>query len=235
MSSDLAISNSKTPIFRVEETPLIQFHKDKKCFIICIHEKLSWWTCSHDLHVHWMKKVCIKVLLLFAVISKSLWPHGLQHARPSCPIAPPEVCPSSCPLYSWCHPAITSSDTLFSFCLQSFQASGAFPMSWLFASDGHNTGASASASVLPMSIQDWVPLRPFWSLCHSRDFQEYSLAPLFESTSSLLFYLLYCPALTTVHDHREDHSPDYMNFHWQRDVCFSTHCLGLSYIKLYVI
>ena len=86
-------------------------------------------------------------------------PHGLQHARLTCPSTSPEVCPSSCTLHQWCHPAISSSDALFSFCPQSFSASGTFPMSQLFTSDGQNTGDSASASVLPTSIQGSFPLR----------------------------------------------------------------------------
>ena len=75
-------------------------------------------------------------LLLFScpVLSNSLWPHGLQHAWPSCPSPSPEDCPSSCPLFQWCHPAILSSAALFSFCLQSFPASGTFPKSQLFVS-----------------------------------------------------------------------------------------------------
>ena len=106
-------------------------------------------------------KTMLLLLLLFScpAVSDSLWPHGLQHARPLCPSPFPEVCPSSCPLHWWCHPAISSSDTLFSFCPQSFPASGNFPMSQLFAQDDQNTGASASASVLPIKIQGWFPLR----------------------------------------------------------------------------
>ena len=69
----------------------------------------------------------------------------------------PEVCPSSCPLHWWCHPAILSSDALF-FCPQSFLASGTFPISQLFTSDDQNTRVSTSASVLPTSIQDWFPI-----------------------------------------------------------------------------
>ena len=88
-----------------------------------------------------------------------LWPHGLPHARPPCPSPSPEVCPSSCPLHWWCHSVISSSDALFSFCPQSFPKSGTFPMSHLFTSDDQNTGASASASVLPVNIQCWSPLR----------------------------------------------------------------------------
>ena len=100
-------------------------------------------------------------LLLFSrpVMSDSLWPHGLQHIRPPCPSPSPKVCPSSCPLHRWCHPAISSSDALFSFCPQSFPASGTCPMSQLFSSDDQNTGASASSSVLPRNIQGWFHLR----------------------------------------------------------------------------
>ena len=100
-------------------------------------------------------------LLLFShpVMSDSLRPHGLQHARPPCPSPTPAVCPSSRPLHWWCHPAISSSDALFSFCPQSYPASGSFLMGQLFASGGQSTGASASASVLPISIQGWFPLR----------------------------------------------------------------------------
>ena len=70
----------------------------------------------------------------------------------------PGVCPSSCPLNQWCYPIISSSAALFSFCLQSFPASGSFPMGQLFASGGQSVGASASASVLPVNIQGWFPL-----------------------------------------------------------------------------
>ena len=81
-------------------------------------------------------------LLLFShrVMSDSLWPHGLQYARPPGPSTSPKVCPSSCPLHGRCHPAISSSDALFSFCPQSFPASRTFLMSQLFASDNQNLG-----------------------------------------------------------------------------------------------
>ena len=83
--------------------------------------------------------------------------NGLQHTRPPCPSPSPGVCPSSCPLHWWCLPAISSSDALLSFCLLIFPASGTFPVSHLFVSDDQNTGASAS--VLPVNIQSWSPLR----------------------------------------------------------------------------
>ena len=88
----------------------------------------------------------------------SLWPHGLQHARFSCPSPAPRACSSSCPSSRWCHPTISFSVVPFSSCLQSFPASGSFPMSQLFTSGGQNIGVSASASVIPMNIQDWFSL-----------------------------------------------------------------------------
>ena len=85
-------------------------------------------------------------------------PHGLQHARPPCPSPIPGACSNSCPSSWWCHPTILSSVIPFSSCPQSFPASGSFPMNQFFASDGQSIGVSASASVLPMNIQDWFPL-----------------------------------------------------------------------------
>ena len=87
-----------------------------------------------------------------------LRPQGLQHARPPCPSPTPGVCSNSCPLSRWWHPAISSSVVSFSSCLQSLPALGSFPMSWFFTSSGQSTGVSASTSVLPMNIQDWIPL-----------------------------------------------------------------------------
>ena len=93
------------------------------------------------------------------IISNSSWLHGLQPTRVPCPSPSPWLCPSSCPLHWWCHPAISSSVAPFSFCFQSFPASGSFSMSQLFASGSQSIGVSASASVLPMSIQNWFPFR----------------------------------------------------------------------------
>ena len=92
-----------------------------------------------------------------SVVSDSLWPHGLQHARLPCPSPTPGAYSNSCPLSRWCHPAISFSVVPFSFHLQSFPASGSFPVSQ-FSSGGQSIGASASASVLLMNIQDWFPL-----------------------------------------------------------------------------
>ena len=92
-----------------------------------------------------------------SVVSDSLQPHGLQKARPPCPSPTPRVYSNSCPLSWWCHPTISSSVSPFSR-LQSFSASGSFQMSQLFAWGGQSFRVSASASVLPMNIQDWFPL-----------------------------------------------------------------------------
>ena len=88
-----------------------------------------------------------------SVVSDSLWPHGL----PPCLSPISRVYPNSCPLSQWCHPTISSSVIPFSSHLQSFPASGSFPMSPFFASGGQSIGVSASASLLPMNIQDWFP------------------------------------------------------------------------------
>ena len=93
-----------------------------------------------------------------SVVSDSLWPHELQHAKPPCPSLTPGVHPDSCPTSQWCHPAISSSVIPFSSCPQSFPASGSFPVSQLSASGGPSIGLSASTSIPPMNTQDWSPL-----------------------------------------------------------------------------
>ena len=92
------------------------------------------------------------------VMSDSLRPHKLQHARPPCPSPMPGVYSNSCPLSQWCHPTISSSVVPFSSHLQSFPASGSFQMSQFFTSGGQSIGTLASTSVLPMNTQDWSPL-----------------------------------------------------------------------------
>ena len=91
-------------------------------------------------------------------MSDFLLPYALQHARLPCPSPSPRACSNSCPLSRWCHPTISSSVVPFSSCLQSFPASGSFPMSWLFTSGGQ-IGASASTWVLSVNIQCWFFLR----------------------------------------------------------------------------
>ena len=100
----------------------------------------------------------ISVQFSCSVMSNSLWPHDLQHARPCCPSPTPGAYSNSCPLHWWCHPTISSSVFTFSSHLQSFPTSGSFPMIQFFTSEGQNIGVSASESVFPMNIQDWFPL-----------------------------------------------------------------------------
>ena len=92
------------------------------------------------------------------VMSNSLWPHGLQHNRLPCPSPSPGVCSNSRPLSQWYYLITISSSAALSFCLQSFPASGSFPLSWLFAWGSQSIRALAWASVLPMKIQDWFSL-----------------------------------------------------------------------------
>ena len=93
-----------------------------------------------------------------SVVSDSLWPHGLQHTRLPCPSPTRVACSNSCLSNQWCHPTMSSSVVPFSSCFQSFPASGSFPMSQFFTSGGQSIGVSASASVLPVNIQDLFPL-----------------------------------------------------------------------------
>ena len=93
-----------------------------------------------------------------SVVSDSLRPHESQHTRPPCPSPTPGIYPNPCPSSRWCHPAISSSVVLFSSCPKSLPASGSFLTSQLFSWVGQSIGVSASASVLPMSTQDWSPL-----------------------------------------------------------------------------
>ena len=103
---------------------------------------------------------------------------GLQHARIPHPSLSPRDCSNSCPLSRWCHPIISSSAALFSFCLRSCPATGSFPMSQFLASGGQSIGVSASASVFPMNIQDWFPL----GLTGLTSLQSTGLSRVFSST-----------------------------------------------------
>ena len=144
------------------------------------------------------------MLLSFPVISDSLCPCKLQYARPLCPSPSLEVCPSSSPLYWWCHPAISSSDALFSFCSQYFPGSGTLLMNQLFASDDQNIGVSTPASVLPMKGWFLLRLTGLVSLL-SKGLSDVFSRPLFESINSSALSLLYGPTLTSVHDYWRNH------------------------------
>ena len=126
--------------------------------------------CSRKIHTNlYSSHKCMKVTaslsphwhsvhLSYSVVSNSLQPHGLQHARLPCPSPTPGACSNSCPLSQWYHPTISSSVIPLSSYLQSFPASGSFQMSQFFSWGGQSIGASTSASVLPMNIQYWFPL-----------------------------------------------------------------------------
>ena len=120
----------------------------------------------------------------------TLRPYGLKYARLSCPSLSPGVCLDSRLLNRWCHPTISSFAIPFSSCLQSFPASGSFPMSKLFTSGGLNMEASASASVLPMNIQGWYPL----GLTGLISLQSKGLSRVFSNTNSSKASILQCSA-----------------------------------------
>ena len=126
------------------------------CVCIYIYE------CIYGLYVYIYTHTQRNIVVLFSpsIVSSSLQSHGLQHIMLPCPSPTPGACSNSCPLSPWCHPTISSSVSPFSSCLQSFPVSGSFPMSQLFTSGGQSVGASAS--VLPMNIQDSFPFNIDW-------------------------------------------------------------------------
>ena len=131
-----------------------------------------------------------------SVMSDSLQPHELQHARPPCPSSTPRVHTNSCPLNRWYYPTISSSVVSFSSCLQSFPAPGSFQMSQFFPSGGQSIGVSAS--VLPMNTQNWSPLE--WTGWIS--LQSKGLSRVFSNTiNSSALSFLYSPTLTSIHDY----------------------------------
>ena len=151
-------------------------------------------------------------------MSDSLQPHGLQHTWLPCLSPSFGPCSDSCLLSWWCHSTISSSVIPFSSCLQSFPASGSFPVSQFFTSGGQNIGASASASVLLREIQGWFILGLVCSPCSPRDSQQSSPALQFESISSSVLSLLYGPSLTSIHDYWKNHSLDYVELCWQSGI-----------------
>ena len=142
--------------------------------------------------------------------------------RPPCPSPTHGIYSDSCPLSRWCHPTISSSVVPFSFRLQSFLASGSFQISQFFPSGGQSIRVSASASVLPMNIQDWFPLGwTGWIPCSPADSQESSPTPQFKSINSSVLRFLYSPDLTSIHDDWKNHRFDYMDLCWQSDISAS--------------
>ena len=144
------------------------------------------------------------------VMSDSLRPHGLQHARLPCPSPTPRGCSNSCPLTWWYLTTISSSVVPFSSCLQSFTASASLPMSQFFTSGCQSIVASASPSVLPKIFRtyflyDWLVGYP----CSPRDSQESSPTLQLKSINSSVLSFLFGPILTSIHDYWKNHSFDY--------------------------
>ena len=153
-----------------------------------------------------MKKLNDSLLLLLfshSVMSDSLQPHGLQHTRLSCPSPSPRACSNSCPLSQWFHPTISSSVFPFSSCLQSFPALESFLTGWLLTSDGQSFGASDSAPVLPMNVQDlgltslislqYEGLSRVFSNTTVLEYQHFSTQPSLWSKSHIHAWLLQKP------------------------------------------
>ena len=158
----------------------------------------------------WLKRnICWNsVQFSHSVVSDSLWLHELQHTRPPCPSPTPGACSDSYPSSRWCHSTIASSVVPFSSCLQSLPASGSFPMSQFFASGGKSIGVSASASVLPMNIQNWFSLgwTGWISLQSKRLSQKFSPTPQFKSINSSVLSFLYGPTLISTQDYWKNHN-----------------------------
>ena len=136
-----------------------------------------------------------------SLVSDPLQPHRLQHARLPCTSPTPRVYSNSCPLSRWCHPTISPFVVPFSFCLQFFPASWYFPVSQFFTSGGQSIGVSASASVLPMNIQDWSPSE--WTGWIS--LQSKGLSRVFSKTTVQKHQFcgaqLYSPTPTSIHNY----------------------------------
>ena len=151
------------------------------------------------------------IILLFShsVVSDFLWPHWLQHASLPCPSPSPGAYWNSCPLSRWCHPTILSSIVPFSFCLQSFPASGSFLISCFFTSNGQSIRASLQHQSFQWifridNLYDWLVSSP----CSLRHSQESTPTPQFKSINSLTLSLLYGQTLTSIHDYWKNNSFD---------------------------
>ena len=184
--------------------------------VILLNNLINNWTDTADLNVSLS-------LVSYQVMSDSLRPRGLPHARSPSPSLSLGVFPSSSPLNQWCYPTISFSATLFSFCLQSLPASASFPVSWLLASDAQIIEAS-TASVLTMSIQGWFPLglTGLISLLSKR------LSRVF--TSNLKASILQCSVFFIVqlsHPYMTTGKTIALTL-WILFLCFRIHCLGLA-------
>ena len=147
-------------------------------------------------------------VFLSSFVSDSLQPRGLQHTSLPCPSPTPGTCWDSCPSSCWCHPTISSSVVPFSSRLQSFPASGSFPMSHFFTSGGQSIGVSASASVLPVNIRDRFSLGwTGWISLQSKGLSRRVFSnTTVQKINSPAISFLYGPTLTSIHDYWKNHS-----------------------------
>ena len=155
--------------------------------------------------------MCVAYSVQFSasVVSDSLRPYRLQNTRLLCPLTTPRAYSNSCSSSQWCHPTISSSVVPFSSHCQSFPASGSFPMSQLFISDGQSTGVSASASVLPMNTQDWSPLGwTGWISLQSKGLSRVFSNTTVQNNQFFSTQLFYSPTLISIHDYWKNHSLD---------------------------
>ena len=168
------------------------------CLLICSSSSEFLWLCGFFYQFSSVTQSC-----------SILRPHGLQHARLLCPSPTPKAYSNSCPSSQWCHPTISSSVIPFSSHLPSFPASGSFQMNQFFASGSQSIGASASASVLPMNIQDWSPLEwTGWISLQSKGLSRVFSNTQFKSINSSALSFLYSSTLTSIRDYLKKHSFD---------------------------
>ena len=154
----------------------------------------------------------------------------LQHAMLSCPSPTPGAYSNSCPTSHWCRPTISSSVVSFSSCLQSFPASGSFLMSQFVISGGQSIGASAS--VLPMNIQDWSPLGwTGWISLQSRGLSRVFSNTTVKSINSLALSFLHSPTLTSIHDYWKTIALTRQTFVGTVLSLFFNNCLVLSQLS----
>ena len=168
-------------------------------------KSLCYWAWCSILQITFPSKVDVVQLLSHVQLFVT---YGLQHTRLPCLSPSAGACSNSYPLCWWFHFLISSSVVCFCSCLPSFSASGSFLMSWLFALGGQSIGASPSAIVLPMNIQDWFPLG--WTGCIS--LQPKRLSRVFSNTTVQKHqffndqFFFYSPTLTSIHDYWKNHS-----------------------------
>ena len=153
-------------------------------------------------------------------MSDSLWPHGLQHARIPCPSWSPSVYSNSCPVSQWCHPTISSSVAPFSSCPKSFPVSGSLSVSQLFPLSSQRIGASASASVLPMTIRGLISFRIDWFdlLAVQGNLKGVFLGTTVQKHQFFGSQLSLWSNSHIIRGYWKNHSFDYVDLCWQSDV-----------------